>query len=254
MKPQQAKELITRILDDIEDPNGAARTDDFLGLRQVDAKVREASMVIESLPGFGKRLARDMEADPDFEKNSRRVRLEALAGYCRSALRLLRVGAMSSTGKKKLLKAPKDLAKLTAIIPDLHDVIHDRWYEAQKCQHAQAYFAAVILIGSILEGLLLARAQMAPADAYRATAAPKTKGGESRPLHNWTLSSLIDVSAELGWIRSDRKSFSHALRDSRNTVHPWHHVRINASFDRSTYVLCWETLRASVRDLVASLP
>ena len=150
--------------------------------------------------------------------------------------------------------SPKELTKLTAIVPDLHDVIRGRWYEAQMCQHAKAYFAAVILMGSILEGLLLARAQMSPAEAYRASAAPTTKGGGSRPLHKWTLSSLIDVSAELSWIKSDRKSFSHALRDSRNTVHPWHHVQVNASFDKSTCILCWETVRASVRDLIASLP
>ena len=107
MKPNQAEELIKGILHDIEDANGRARTSDYLGLRQVDAKVRDSRMIIESLPGFGVRLARDMEFDPDFRMNSRRVRLEALAGYCRSALRLLSVGAISDNGKKQLVRLPK---------------------------------------------------------------------------------------------------------------------------------------------------
>ncbi len=252
MDAKQARTLLKQNLAAIEGPGRVARTDEFAGLRQVDAKVRDVRMVIGALPGFGESLAREMAADLDFEANSRRVRLEALANYCRTALQLLDAGVIPS-GKKQLIRAPKDLAKITGVMPDLNGIIQERWLEAQKCQHAGAYLAAGILMGSILEGLLLARANLAPADAFRANAAPKRKDGTQLPLHDWTLSSLIDVSAELKWIKIDRKSFSHALRDSRNVVHPWHQVRTGADFDQATCAMCWQVLRASVRDLIASI-
>lgn len=252
MDKARAAVLLRGILAAVETPNGVARTDEFQGLRQVDAKVREARMIIGDLPGFGERLAADMAADPDFEANSRRVRLEALGGYCHSVLRLFEAGAIPS-GKKTLVKAPKSLSKITSVMPDLGAIIQDRWLEAQKCQHAGAYLAAVVMMGSILEALLLARAQMSPADAYRATAAPKRRHGGQVPLHEWTLNAFIDVSADLGWISLDRKRFSHALRDSRNVVHPWYQVRSRVSFDRGTCDLCWQVLRVSAQDLVGSL-
>ena len=137
MDSNKAAKLLREILRDVEHADGVARTDDFAGLRQVDAKVRDARMIIEALPGFGERLARDMKSDADFDKNSRRVRLEALATYCRSALRLLSVGAIPK-GPKKLVRAPRGLSKITAVMPDLDRIIQDRWLEAQKCQHAGA--------------------------------------------------------------------------------------------------------------------
>ena len=248
MQPEQARKLLRGILREISDGRGVARVDDFRGLRQVDAKTREARMIIQSLSGVGESLARQMDEDSDFSMNSRRVRLEALAGYCHTALRLLDAGAIQTAGeKRRIVRAPANIATLTAVMPDLQGVIEDRWLEAQKCQYAGAYLAAVIMMGSILEALLLARATMSQQEAYRSSAATQTQ------LQKWSLDRLINVSAERGWIKSDRKSFGHALRDSRNVVHPWHHVASKANFDKSTCTLCWQTLRASVDDLVASL-
>ena len=210
MDRRRAKPLLERILSEIRYANGAARTDDFAGLRQVEQKVREARMVISELPGFGSRLANEMDSDPDFDANSRRVRLEALAGYCDSALRFLDAGVMRSE-TKKLYKAP-DVTELTKDIPQLEPIIRDRWLEAQKCVYAGAYLSAVIMMGSILEALLLARAHRDQGKAQTARAAPKRRDGHNLALHDWTLDSLINVAAEVGWLKVDRKSFSHALR------------------------------------------
>ena len=192
-----------------------------------------------------------MSADKDFEANSRRVRLEALAGYCRSALQFLDAGVVKAD-KKKLYLAP-DVSRLTAVVPDLESIIKDRWLEAQKCQHAGAYLAAVIIMGSILEALLLARMHATPSVANQANAAPKDKSGRVLGFQDWSLSSLIDVAAEVGWLKVDRKSFGHALRDSRNVVHPWHQVRTRAAFDQATCQLSWYVLKASVQDLAKSI-
>jgi hypothetical protein len=248
LTPGRAKELISNLLSEIALPTGEARTDSFVNLRAVDAKVREFKMTLREAGAT--RLADDMEGDSDFEANSRRVRLEALGHYCRTALRFFDSGAL--VRKKILVKGP-DLTGLTRDMPDLENVIQDRWLEAQKCQHAQAYCAAVIMMGSVLEALLLARAYRTPTAAYQASAAPKDRSGKSPALHDWTLNSLIDVSVECNWIKSDRGKFSHALRDSRNIVHPYEHARSRAAFDENTCKVCWQVLNASVDDLLESI-
>lgn len=73
------------------------------------------------------------------------------------------------------------------------------------------------------------------------------------PIHDWTLSTLIDVSVSKAWIKTDRGEFSHALRQSRNIVHPYEQARSGADFDESTCKVCWQVLNASVDDLLASV-
>lgn len=138
-------------------------------------------------------------------------------------------------------------------MPDLDIVIKDRWLEAQMCQHARAYLASVIIMGSILEALLLSRALLNQADSYQAKAAPNRKEGGKAPIHNWNLNTLIDVAVELGWLKIDRGKFGHALRESRNVVHPYTHVTTKANYDEATCTTCWHVLNAAVDDLIKSL-
>lgn len=109
-------------------------------------------------------------------------------------------------------------------------------------------------MGSILEGLLLARAQLSVSDAYRASRAPKDKTGKPIAVQDWTLSALIDVAVEVGWLKVDRGKFSHALRESRNVVHPWQAVMSRTVFDSATCTTTWHVLDSSTGDLLASSP
>lgn len=249
MDPNQSKKLLLDVLKDITDPAGDPALSRYESLRAVDAKVREAKIILQE--GGAVQLLEQLQQDPDFEANSRRIRLEALANYCRTAIRFFDGGLVGQ--KKTLVRAP-DLSKLTNILPDLDSVIQDRWLEAQKCQHAKAYLAAVIIMGSILEALLLARASMSPGDAYQSHACPKDKAGKAIAIPNWSLHTLIEVAVERGWLKVDRGKFSHALRDSRNVVHPWEHVRSRADFDEATCGTSWHVLNASVQDLLSSVP
>ncbi len=244
-----AKDLISELLKEIALRSGEARTDNFTNLRAVDAKVRDVKMVLRQVGATS--LVEEMEKDSDFQANSRRVRLEALAHYCRTALRFFDTGAL--TPEKKLLVRGPDLTDVTHFMPELETVIQDRWLEAQKCQHAKAYFAAVIMMGSVLEALLLARVSQSPMDANRSPAAPKDKTGKVLAFHDWNLNSLIDVAVELKWIKSDRGDFSHALRQSRNVVHPYQQALTKAAFDEHTCKVCWQVLNASVEDLLDSV-
>jgi hypothetical protein len=129
-------------------------------------------MVLEGIEGLPSSLLAAMTNDIDFQANSRRVRLEALAVYIKSAIKFTDTGAFEKP--KKIIHAPPDFSPLTSSIPGLTDEINRRWREAQKCVHVEAYTSAVILMGSILEGLLLARAQMSAAVAYQSPGRPKT--------------------------------------------------------------------------------
>ncbi|NNE66218.1 MAG: hypothetical protein HKN33_06595 [Pyrinomonadaceae bacterium] len=208
-------------------------------------------MILAEVPTSGfSVIISNMDADNDFEMNSRRVRLEALCNYVNSALTLLGSGAIKT--KKRITRAP-DVSNITSTMPGLKTLVDNRWIEAQKCQHAGASLAAVIMMGSILEGLLLARSSMDLPRACRSSKAPKQKNGKVRAIQDWNLSSLIDVAVDVGWIKSDRGKFSHALRESRNVVHPWVHVTQKAAFDEATCRTCWEVLTASVDDLLKSV-
>lgn len=245
-----ALSLLATILKEISLPDGRAAVDAFPGLREVDAKVREIRHVIEGVDGLPPNMLAQFDNDADFEVMSRRVRLEALATHVKSAQRFL--NAAPSAAAKKQIITPPDVSKLTASVPQLKEAVERRWREAQKCVHIGCYTSAIIMMGSVLEALLLARAMLHPAIAYQSAKAPKDKSNRSPAIQDWTLSALIDVAVDVGWIKSDRGKFSHALRESRNVVHPWVEVSARANFDEATCRTSWEVLSASVDDLIRS--
>lgn len=252
MDQSKAITFLRGLLSEISLPGGAAATEKFSGLREVDAKVREARHVIEGVDGLPQSFVTQFDADEDFQAQSRRVRLEALAGHIRSALKFLEAGGV--TKPKKEIYAPPDVTKLTSSLPHLKNSIDRRWREAQKCAHIECHTSAIIMMGSVLEALLLARATLDPAVAYQSAKSPKDKTGKSPALQDWTLSALIDVAVDVGWLKTDRGKFSHALRESRNVVHPWVEVTTRANFDDATCKTSWEVLKASVDDLLKSVP
>lgn len=252
MERNQALHMLKTALSEITLSDGNAATDSFSGLREVDAKVREVKMVLEGVEGLPPSLLTNMTKDLDFQANSRRIRLEALAGYVRSALKFIDTGA--SEKPKKIIHAPPDFTRLASSVPGLREELERRWRESQKCVHIEAYTSAVILMGSILEGLLLARAQLSMSQAYQSARAPKDKTGKALAVQDWTLSTLIDVAVDVGWLKTDRGKFSHALRESRNVVHPWQAVMSRAAFDEATCTTTWHVLDSSAEDLLASVP
>jgi len=60
---------------------------------------------------------------------------------------------------------------------------------------------------------------------------PKNKQGKTLAIQDCSLNILIEVAVDCGWLKSDKGKFSHALRESRNVVHPWIHVTTRANFD-----------------------
>lgn len=125
--------------------------------------------------------------------------------------------------------------------------IEARISEIRTCLSAKAALSVIFLSGSTLEGVLLGLAQNNPAIYNQAKSAPKdNKTGRTRQFHEWTLSNLIDVSCEVGFLREDVKKFSHALRDFRNYIHPFQQMSEHFYPDDYTARICFQVLKAAL--------
>lgn len=143
-----------------------------------------------------------------------------------------------------------DLTKLD-IDNHLSKVVKQRLDEIKICLGAKAYLSVVFLCGSTLEGILLDIAAKNANTFNTAKSAHKDKEGKVCPFHQWSLSTLIDVSYELNFIDLNVKKFSHNLRDFRNFIHP--RVQANQNFNPDTHTanICWQVLKASIANLNA---
>ncbi|OAQ21537.1 hypothetical protein [Thermosulfurimonas dismutans] len=134
--------------------------------------------------------------------------------------------------------------------PILMKIIEQRWEEVIKCIDGEAYLAAIIMMGSILEGVLLAIIHRFPEKANRSPAAPKNRDGKVKRFWEWNLSEMIDVAHQVGWLQGDVKKFAHILRDYRNLVHPWHQMNTKEQPDEDTCKIAWQVVQAAINDLI----
>ena len=132
----------------------------------------------------------------------------------------------------------------------MREALVARMHEAQRCIGANANLAAVILCGSVLEGMCLGygarnaeRVNRAFADRYKRPA---------KPLPEWRLSEWIDVLAQLGDLSPNVEKFGHGLRDFRNYVHPAEQLAHRFPPDAHTARIGFQVVVAAAEDLVAA--
>ncbi len=94
--------------------------------------------------------------------------------------------------------------------------------EARKCGDAGAPLAGCVLLGSAMEAALLAMAQCFPEDVGRVVARRKSKE-LSRPASEWSLSQLLLVAHDLGWLPTG--DYAEVVRAMRNLLHPSIYMR-----------------------------
>lgn len=124
--------------------------------------------------------------------------------------------------------------------PAVAAILQNRLDEAQTCHTNGAHVAAIIMLGSLLEGVLL--------DVLRARTPPG-----ARPLDDRTsLHDLIEVAHRNRWIQADAKKFCHELRDYRNLVHVPAQIRMGDVPDADTVKVCWYVVVATLNDLAAT--
>lgn len=125
-------------------------------------------------------------------------------------------------------------------------IIEKRLKEAQRALTAKAYLSVVIMCGSILEAVLLGKAQREPRLFNTSKVSPKTQEGKVKPFQEWTLSNLIDVAANVGVLKIDVQKFSHGLRDFRNYIHPYQQMMSGFTPDEHTAKVCFQVLKAAL--------
>ncbi|WP_258341869.1 hypothetical protein [Saccharopolyspora gregorii] len=131
--------------------------------------------------------------------------------------------------------------ELTASIADIvHDAefgrqLQSRLDEAYLCWTEGAPTAAIIMLGSVLEGVL-----------YDVAKNKHEGQGTDR------LEKLIDLAEERGWIAKDVTEYAHVLRGHRNLVHPKKQWANSYSPEHDTVHIAWQVVVAALNDLAAA--
>ncbi|WP_304263616.1 hypothetical protein [Kallipyga massiliensis] len=140
-----------------------------------------------------------------------------------------------------------DLEKV-GLNPEIEEIIRKRILEVEQCIKHDAPLAAIFLIGSSLEGVLLGVSAQYPRQFNCAQTAPKFQG-KVKPFQDWNLHDLINVAFEIGALREDVKQFSHTLRDFRNYIHPYEQLVSHFTPDVHTVLICRQVLRAAISQI-----
>lgn len=125
------------------------------------------------------------------------------------------------------LETPKPTFSAIGLSLPHADNLAYRWEEAERCMAARAWLAATILYGSILESILLAILMNNKESAFRSAKAPK----DQRAIEQWKLETMLNVAGDLELIDPALLKHGHALRDSRNLVHPGKQIQDRSSPD-----------------------
>lgn len=136
--------------------------------------------------------------------------------------------------------------------PELAALLRRRLEEAQSCRECGAHLSAIIMLGSVLEGVLFDVARNSMAQACRSRSVPK-RNGRPLPADEWKLTSLIEIAHECGWIELDIRKFSHELRDYRNMVHATGELKHGHHPNEDTITICWDVVVGALNDLAESL-
>jgi hypothetical protein len=118
--------------------------------------------------------------------------------------------------------------------PEFGRQLQSRLDEASACWKSGAFTAAIIMLGSILEGVL-----------YDVALARHTQG--KPPTDH--LETLINLAGKNGWIATDIVGYAHVLRDHRNLVHPKKQFTQRYSPEDDTVLIAWNVVVAALNDL-----
>lgn len=158
--------------------------------------------------------------------------------------------AVDGASEAELLKRtsrPELFAKLP-VEPAMSAALVDRMAEARRCVESKANLAAVILCGSVLEGMCLGFGCRHPERVNRAFGDLYKKPARQFP--EWKLKQWIDVLGRLGDLSPNIEKFGHSLRDFRNYVHPAEQLAHRFTPDQHTARIGFQVVVAAAEDLV----
>ena len=141
------------------------------------------------------------------------------------------------TIERPMLPDPLELrANLAVVVSDqgFGEQLQGRLDEAYVCWKAGAPTAAIIMLGSLLEGALYD------------VATSRHESGKKPTDH---LASLIDLARDSRWIARDVVEYAHVLRGHRNFVHPKKQWDESYVPDYDTVQIAWNVVVAALNDL-----
>lgn len=134
------------------------------------------------------------------------------------------------------------------------EILNKRLIEINKNIQNGAPLSAILMCGSVLEGILLGVATSKMKEFNQSNSSPKDKEtGKVLQFHEWTLSNFIDVAHSIGIIGLDVKKYSHSLRDFRNYIHPYQQMSSGFNPDIDTAKISWQVLKAGITDLTKNV-
>lgn len=140
---------------------------------------------------------------------------------------------------------------LLDINADLRNILEKRIIEIESCINNEANLSAMILIGSVLEGVLLNTAKKHAKLFNQSNKAPKSnKDGKIKRFSIWKLNDLINVASDIGILQRDIEKFSHTLREFRNYIHPNQQVEEGFYPDKNTNLICYQVLKAAIVQII----
>ena len=196
-------------------------------------------------------VKREIVRKPDFNKKEYFIICSAIGRLLNISKSYENKTEQNKTDEEIFLEKEFKNIKLNKLKIDsqIIHIIENRLEEIKKCINTESNLAAIILIGSTLEGILLGIASNNIKDFNTSKLSPKDRNLKVLPIHAWKFSNLIDVANELKYIGNDVKEFGHVLRDFRNYIHPFHQLNAKFTPDKYTVKICWQVLQAAIYDL-----
>lgn len=122
-----------------------------------------------------------------------------------------------------------------------------RMEEAQRCVDNSAYLSAVILCGSVLEGICLGYGTHHPEAVNKGYVARYSKPAPQ--FFDWKLSQWIEVLGRISVLSQNVVKFGTALRDFRNYIHPQEQLANRFNPDKHTARIAFQVVVAAADDL-----
>lgn len=149
------------------------------------------------------------------------------------------IDARSADGPE--VQAPSQLAtSVNELVNDqvAANALQRRLEETIACQESGAYLSALIMMGSLLEGVLI--------EVLEQRGTPAPRGDRT------TLKDLIVLAHEHGYIKADFEKFGQALREFRNLVHVHRYIAEGLHPDQNTARVCWWIVVGALNQLAES--
>jgi hypothetical protein len=135
-------------------------------------------------------------------------------------------------------------------------ILEERWIASKVCMENGAYLPAIVMMGSLVEGMLYAVIAKNKEKALRIRGLRTHKEKQSGipyPIEKWSFYELAQVAHQAQWMKSGVNDFVDPLRDWRNLVHPREQENKNVFPYKGICSVCLEITKLVISDLSTEL-